>query len=215
MAGTLTGRPCFFLGLLIFLIAWTSRASAEFIDGIAAAVNNHVITWSEVRQAVKFNKAVSGAVADGKNIEAETLEGLINRNLLIREARRLKFGDVPEDDVAAEIERIRARFGTERAFQAFLTGTGMTEERLRRALGEGLLAERFVEKKIGLFVRVSAEESQRYYDSHNDDYKGRRFEEVRKTIKTLLMERKMDQELTRYLSEIRSKATIRVNVEKR
>lgn len=184
---------------------------AEFIDRIVAAVNNDVITWTELQQAVGFNRAVAGAAADGEKIESETLEGLINRRLLVQEAHRLKFVDVSAQEVDAEVEKLRKRFPSEKAFTDFLAGLGMNVQQLDRMLGERLLVERFVEKKIGLFVRVGRDEAQQFFDAHPAGFKGKRFQEVYKSIIALLTEQKTDQELTQYLTELRSKADIRLN----
>lgn len=194
-----------------FVLVLPLNARAEFIDHIVAAVNNDVITWSELRQAVDFNRAVAGAAGDEKTMESETLEGLINRRLLIQEARRLKFADVSEQEVGEEVERFKKRFASEKAFNDFLAGLGMTVEQLGRMLGERLFVERFVEKKIGLFVRVERDEAQQYFDSHPAEFKGMRFQDAYKSIIALLTEKKTGQELTQYLAELRSKADIRLN----
>ena len=88
----------------------------------------------------------------------------------------------------------------------------MTREELARMLGERLLVERFVEKKIGLFIRVSRDEAQEYFKQHADRFKGKRFQEVQKEITALLSGQKLDEQLAQYLAELRSKADIRVKL---
>jgi len=140
--------------IMVSLCILTAAPShAVLVDRVVAAVNNDVITLSELRQTVAFNAAVSGK-GNGSRLEMETLQGIINRRLLLQEAYRLKVADVSEQDIAAEAVRLRERLGTESAFRDFLARTGMTEAQLEKLLGERLLVERFVEKKIGLFARV-------------------------------------------------------------
>jgi hypothetical protein len=196
-------------GIALFLVLLISPAAAraELVDRIVASVNNDVITFSEFEQAVAFNVALGGKKEE--NLRAETLEGLINRRLLIQEAYRLKFVEVSEQDIGAEIEKLKQRLGTDTAFAAFLAKLDMTREQLGLMLGERLLVERFVEKKIGLYVRVSRDEAQDYFNNHPTGFKDKRFPEVQKAITTMLTDRKLEQQVTQYLAELKSKADIR------
>ncbi len=197
--------------LVVVLVCQAPVAQAVLIDRVVAAVNNEAITWSDLKHAAGFNEALAGGVRDRKRLEAETLEGLINRRLLLQEARRLKLVEVSPQDVAAEVEKLRNRLGSETAFTDFIAGLDMTREEVGRMLGERLLTERFVEKKVGLLVRVSHDETQRYFGEHPGEFKGRRFQEVQKKIATFLTEQKVGRQAEQYLAELRSKADIRVN----
>jgi hypothetical protein len=191
--------------LVLFFIP--SPACAELVDRIVASVNNEVITFGELEQAVGFNVALGGK-REG-NLKAETLEGLINRRLLIQEAYRLKFVEVSAQDIGAEIEKLKKRLGTDNAFADFLARLDMTQEQLGLLLGERLLVERFVEKKIGLYVRVSRDEAQDYFNKHPAAFKEKQFPEVQKAITAMLTDLKLEQQVTQYLGELKSKADIR------
>jgi peptidyl-prolyl cis-trans isomerase SurA len=199
-----------FLGAAILLCIVVSGVRAELIDRIVAAVNNDVITLSELRQAVAFNQAM-GSKGEGRRLEAETLVGLINRRLLVQEASRTRVVEVTAEDVAAERAQLRKEFGSDEAFRAFLERTGLTEARLDRMLRERLLVERFVQKKIGLFVRVSREDAENYFAEHAAEFPGQRFPEVQAKIMALLSDQKAGQELDQYLADLRSRADIRTN----
>ena len=197
--------------LLSIGVVLPATAPAELIDRIVATVNNQVITLSDLRQAVRFNEEMGGGSRDRKDLEAETLEGLINKRLLLREAWRLSLAEVTEQDVNDEVGKVRTRLGSDKAFRDFLQRTEMTPEQLGRMLGERLLVERFVEKKIGLFVRVGRDEARKYFDGHAEEFKGKRFPEVSKTIIALLSEKKTGRQITNYLAELRNKADVRIN----
>jgi len=191
-----------------FMLATPGRA--ELIDRVVASVNNEVITLSELRQAVAFNAAL-GAKGSGRQLELETREGLINGRLLLQEAHRLKFAEVSEQDIAAEVGRLRQRLGSDDAYREFLDRTGLTEEQLARMLGDRLLIERFVERKIGLFARVSRDEAQSYFQDHPNEFKDMRFAQVQKSITALLSAQKVSQQLDQYVAELRDRAVIRLN----
>jgi peptidyl-prolyl cis-trans isomerase SurA len=201
------GIAAFFIALL-FLPA---LVQAERIDHIVAAVNNDVITASDLEQAVSINEALSGPAQDRNRLREETRGGLINRLLLLQEARRLKFVEVSEQDVRAEVEAFKTRLGSAEAFAAFLTKSRLSNGDLERMLGDRLLVERFIEKKIGLYVRIGREEAQRYFDSHAAQYQGKGFPEMQKQITSLLMDQELGKQVDNYLADLRSTAAIRIN----
>lgn len=193
-----------------FLLLFPVRSGAVLVDHIVAAVNNDVITASELAQAVAINRRL-GAGGGAGALESETLQGIINRLLLVQEARRLRFVEVSDQDVAAEVAQFRQRFSSDAAFSAFLRSLDMTTRELDRMLAERLIVEKFIEKKVGLFVRVNREEAEHYYESHPAQFSGKTFPEVQKDIVKLLTDRKVGQELDQYVAELRGKADIRIN----
>ncbi len=197
------------LAVLSFLTALI--ANAVPVDHIAAAVNYDVITASELAQTVALNERLGTPGKDRKTHESETLEGLITRKLLVEEARRLRFVEVSDEEIREDVESIRKRFGSDAAFQDFLKTQDMTLEELSRMLGEQLLVSKFVEKKIGLFVRVTREDAEAYYQAHAGQYPGKSFQDVQKDILSFLMERKIDEELDQYIADLRNRADIRIN----
>ena len=200
--------------ILVSLCSFLSLAAgarAEIVDRIVATVNNEVITASELAQTVGMNKRLGKSAQDGKTLEAETLEGLITRRLLVQEARRLRFVEVSEQEINAEVEKLRKRFESDASFMDFLRSLDLTEQVLGRMLGEQLLVEKFVEKKVGLFVRVTREEAQSYFDGHASQFPGKRFQDVQKTITAALTDQKVGRQLDKYVAELRGRADIRVN----
>jgi hypothetical protein len=187
-----------------------ASAHTETVEHIVAAVNNEVITASELALAVALNARLGGGT-DRETLVSETLNGLINRRLLLQEARRLKFVEVSDQERAAETEKLAKRFGSDKDFHDFLNGLGATQAEVTRMLGERLLVARFIEKKVGLFVRVSRDEAQAFFDSHATDYHGKRFQDVQKSIVALLTERMISQQLNQYIAELRARADIRIN----
>ncbi len=199
------------LVVLLFAVQPARHAAAELVDRIVASVNHDVITLSELNQAVAFNTALGGEGGDA--VREETLQGIINRRLLLQEAARLKFVDVSPEEVDGEMEKLRTRLGSDRALDEFLVRVDISREQLRRMLTERLVVSRFIEKKIGLFVRVSRDEVEEYFNSNPDRFKGKKFSDVQKLLSAGLQARKVDEQLDHYLTELRSKADIRVNRE--
>jgi hypothetical protein len=189
-------------------------AHAVPVDRIIATVNEEVVTASDLAHAVALNMRFGAKHDDQLALAAQTLDGLITRRLLVQEARRLRFVEVSDHEAGAELERTRRMFGSDAAYAGFLSEQDMSEQELGRMLAERLIVERFVEKKVRLFVRVGREEAQAYFDGHAADFKGRRFPDVQKSILALLTDRKVGQQLGQYITELRDKADIRMNTGK-
>lgn len=185
---------------------------AELLDRIVATVNNEVITASELKCSIALDLRLDNTDKDQCDREENVLDSLINRQLLVQEAHRLKFVEISEQELNAEVEKFRDRFASNKEFNDFLVAADTTRRELARILGERLLVERFVEKKVGLFVRVSREEAQDYFDKHASEFKNKRFPDVQKSILALLTEQELRQQLGQYLEELRGKADIRIRL---
>lgn len=197
--------------LILALTSVPLPLQAGPVDHIVAAVNDEIITASLLDATVALNQKLGKRVADRAALERETLQGLITRRLLVQEARRSRFVEIPERDVAAALDSLKRRFSASEEFDAFLKQQGLTLRELSLMMEEQMLVERFVEKKVGLFVRVTREEAERYYREQKDRFSGRQYSEVQKEIMALLTDRKIGQQLDLFLTELRSKAFIRVN----
>lgn len=199
------------MNLALCILLLSSAVRAEVVDSIVASVNNDVITASDLAHAVALNMRLGGTGEDQKTLESDTLEGLITRRLLVQEARRLRFVEVSDEEVNAESGKLRKQFGSDKAFADFLAEQDMTDQELRGMLRERLLVERFAEKKVGIFVRVSRDEAQSYFEAHAAEYKNKSFQDLQKTFIALLTDQKIKKQLNQYIAELRSRADIRVN----
>ncbi len=197
--------------LVVAFFLFPAAAYAERIDHIVAAVNNEVITSLDLEQAVSINEALSGPAPDRDRLMKETRDGLVNRQLLLQEARRLKFVELSGQDIPAQVEAFKKRLGSPEAFAAFLSHARLTGRDLERMLGDRLLVERFIEKKIGLYIRIGREEAQRYFDSHAEQYRGKTFPEAQKQIVSFLTDQVLGKQVEQYLADLRSAAAIRIN----
>lgn len=196
---------------LLMVLLFPLALRAEFLDRIVATVNTEVITASELSYSVALNERLGNLDKEPGSPEKKTLDSLVTRQLLVQEAHRLQFVEVSDQDLLAEIEKIRNRFASEGEFRDFLAELDMSRQELARMLGEQLLVERFVEKKVGLFVRVSRDEAQNYFNEHAAKFKNKRFHDVQKKILVLLTEQEIGRQLAQYLEELREKADIRIS----
>lgn len=106
----------------LFILS-SAPAVAVTVDGLAAVVDDQVITRSELREALSLEER-AGQVS-GPDAKSRVLEELIEKVLVEREAKRLGIS-ITDEEVLQAVEEIRTRNGLdEEAFRTALAQQGM------------------------------------------------------------------------------------------
>ena len=90
--------------ILLVLILFTFHARAEVIDKVVAFIDTEAITLSELRDTYEKTLKLSPDIT-----EQEVLTTMINRVLLLREARRLRLEAPDEDQLLEEYIDLKVR----------------------------------------------------------------------------------------------------------
>ncbi len=105
------------------------------VDRVIAKVNEDILTESDVAEIAAERNRRSGA--DAKAFTTETVGAVIDRTLLLQEAKKQKLG-VPDDELQEEVEKmvaeIREQYPSENAFLEELANNGMSLEKLKNDL---------------------------------------------------------------------------------
>jgi parvulin-like peptidyl-prolyl isomerase len=154
---------------------------AEVIDGVAAIVNNDVITISQVRELIgarerEIRKAYSGALLTEKikEMRLAALKDLIDRQLIIQEFRKMqeKGANIPDyvvDDRVASI--IREEFGGDRAaFVRTLQAQGYTITRFKEIEKEKIVVQAMRQSKVNESFVISPNQIQKFYNKNRGSY---------------------------------------------
>jgi hypothetical protein len=88
----------------LFYPLWQSPARAEIIDRVVAYVDQTAITLSEFREASLRMKEKLSNLSD-----EEVINSMINRIVLIKEARKLRFEASTDDDLLKEYVDFKIR----------------------------------------------------------------------------------------------------------
>lgn len=197
---------------LILLIFPVIGASAEIIDRILVVVNGDIITKGDLDDAIEVALMRNpGERHNRAAVEKDVLEELINRRLLLQEARRLMISDVSDEEMDAAVRQVRSGYTSEQEFMNALADADMTEADLREQLKDQLLIQRFIERRVRLLVRVDMDEVKRFFEANKEGMGDRGFREFRDELRDLLIEKKTNERLEEYRKELRAKADIRYN----
>jgi peptidyl-prolyl cis-trans isomerase SurA len=197
---------------LFIMYTLTGDAAAFLIDRIDAVVNGRVITRSEVDRA--FDAEVLRLTSEGKkpapDLRKEVLDSLINRILILEDAKKFNLVQVTEEEVDKAYDSVRQGFPSGEAFLAALDKEGITPAELKENLRDQVLAAKYVDRRIRSFVRVTLEDQKKYYEENRVKFGDKSFEKAQEEINSLLVEREAGKKLDDYLNELRAKSSIQL-----
>ncbi|MCE5334301.1 MAG: peptidylprolyl isomerase, partial [Desulfobacteraceae bacterium] len=142
----------------------------------AAKVNGIAIPKSEYdAEAAKFDRqvAMTGRSGDDKEIVAmrgKIIENLIGRELLRQEAQ--KQGLKPEnEEVDAQIDSLKKRFGSEEEYQNTLKKMNVTEGTIKEQFAAEIVLRKLVEKDVASKITLGPNEAREFYDKNPEIFK--------------------------------------------
>ena len=167
-----------FVGTVALMLA-TGAMAAEIVDGVAAVVNDRVITYSEVREYVapviqQLRRSYSGQelIEKVRAAQKDALNNLIERTLIIQEFKDKGYS-FPETVIDAELNDVVAKdFGGDRAlFTKTLQAQNMTLSQYREQLRDRIIVQAMRNRKTQNEVVVSPYKIEHYYQEHLDDFR--------------------------------------------
>ncbi|QSR86221.1 peptidylprolyl isomerase [Candidatus Methylacidiphilum infernorum] len=171
MVGKLLVLFSFFL---LFFLQQNLFPQAQGSDGIAAIVNDKVITFSQVRKQVEPNEAVLRETYQGtelinriKEARLSALRALIDRELIIQDFKSKKYA-IPDSFIESRLrDIIRTQFDGDRiAFIRTLQASGISEEQYKQQLLEQIIVQAMRMKNVSEPVIISPYQIEKYYQDH-------------------------------------------------
>lgn len=150
-------------GLCCLLWLWASPAQAVQM-GIAAVVNDDMISSLDVEQRVQLTLATTG-MADSREIRErmrpQIIRQLIEERLQIQEANRLGIA-VEEDEIAGAFANVNQQRGLPPgSFERFLTENNVSLDTVKHQMQAQIGWSKVVAQSLRSRVRISDEEVQR------------------------------------------------------
>jgi peptidyl-prolyl cis-trans isomerase SurA len=150
----------------------------QLIDGIAAIVNDEIVTISEVREAMGvelegLRQQHSGRALQNqaKDLYHRTLMTLVNLRLQLERARKLNL-QVQDEDVAYHIEALRKQNQiSHEQLEQMLQRRGLTLATYREQVREGLLVAKVVNAEVRSRLIVLDTELQEVYQQRQERYR--------------------------------------------
>lgn len=192
-------------------------APETLVDRVVAVVDEDPILDSDIERVVRLGlvPAVAGENVAGQRRRA--LDLAIEQKLRLHEVDRFGFEETPLVELDRQMEETRARFPSEEVYRAELARLGLDESSLRQLLARQLSVLAYVEERLGPRVFVSVDDIGRYYNEELVPELRRTgvaegeipaLETVRESIRAVLRERRLNEEIDRWTADLRSKADV-------
>lgn len=146
---------------LCAVLATTLPVAAEVINGIAAVVNDEVITRRDVEREAALLARAPGA--DGASVRDTALNRLIEKTLVRQKIRELGI-TVTEEEIRLAIEDVRKQNNlSPEQFSKALASQGLSPERYRQQLTEQLQRLKLMSREVRSRIQVMDSEIEEYY----------------------------------------------------
>ena len=171
-------RTLLLAAVLTFSTHTAVNAETRVLDGIAAVVNDDVITYFQVRELTgalenSLNANYSGnALSERiKEVRVRALNDLIDRQLILQEFKKMK-GQIPPHAIDDRVNTIiREEFGGDKAaFMRTIAAQGFTLDRIRKMEEEKIIVQAMRSREVKNEPVVPPGAVESYYRQHIQEW---------------------------------------------
>ncbi len=206
------------LGALLLAVAAALPAAPApqptLKDRIVAVVDEDPILSSDIDRDAGLALVARNAGESETAYRRRILALLIDQRLRFHEIDRFGFVQVPVDQVEKSLAEIRSRFPDPAAYQRRLKELGLSENGLKQLVTRQLMVLTYVDERLGPRVFVSLDDIRAYYRDVMTPALAKQhqpvppLDDVRETIRQVLREQRLNEEIDRWTEELRNKANV-------
>ena len=192
--------------------ASNADANAQTIDGIAARIEDDIITESEVRELGAFQELVDGKPKPRDEVIKELADQWIVRG----EASLAAFPPPSQADVDRALNEFVKQFSSPEEFRKRCAAAGLTEAAVRRILAQQLFLSRFIDYRFRPAAQVDQSQIEEYYKNvFASQLEAKKqpvppVEDVEDTIREVLIQKAINERATKWLDDTRKHLRIDV-----
>jgi hypothetical protein len=206
---------------------WTASPASpagQILDRVVASVEAFAVTESDVKTQYRLERFLDGhdpATPPQAEDFARVRDRLIDQRLLLEEAEseELRIEDfLPQ--AAEDFKEVRAHYESEERFQSALATVGLSEDEIIGRMAEMNRALRVIDVRLRPAAWVEMQEVETYYrEVFVPEFERRGAEKappldaVENEIREILIQRKVDELLSTWLSELKTVRRVRVQAE--
>lgn len=220
--------PSLILAVVLFSFGFAARAGAQAdvhsalpavagghsagqtVDGIAARIEDDVLTESEVNELAAFQTLVDGHPKSRDEIVRELADQWIVRG----EASETKYPEPTTQDVDNAYAQLEKQFPSPEQFKERCAAVGLPDVAIRRLLAEQLYLSRFLDFRFRPAAQVDDQQIAAYYQNEFVPQLKKRgaaappLEDVEDTIREVLIQRAISERATAWLDDTRERLHI-------
>jgi len=203
---------------LLAIVAIVGPAPGQsLVDQIVVLVNGDIITRSDLFWSIALSPdAASPEHQVSPDILKQKLDLMIDQRLIEQEAARMPAAEISQDEINRARNELIAGFGPAEVFRRRVEAVGLSQQRIDRLVRERIVIDKYIDFRFRSFVFVTDQEVQQYYDSRVVPELRRKNAvppplsdpKVRDPIVAILKQQKVNDELDRFLKDLRARADI-------
>jgi parvulin-like peptidyl-prolyl isomerase len=210
------------MAALLLALALSSQLWAgEVLDRIVAIVNDTPVLLSDWDESLRVEALLAGRAPQSYSPEEQraVFDRLVDRELLREQMRGYLAAPIAQDVLQDRLKEVKNQLvsnGDEKQWRALLSSDGLTEQQLIDRLRTQLEAERFVESRFRPGLRIDDHSVAKYYREEflpklrkagqQEDVS---LDEVADKIREILLQQRLDEDLSSWLQTLREQAEIR------
>jgi hypothetical protein len=184
----------------------------QAVDGVAARIEDDILTESEVRELGAFQQLVDGS----EKPRTERIRELADQWIVRGEIEAAKYPPPSDADADRAYAQLAAQFSSPEDFTKRSVAAGLTEAAVRRMLVQQLYLSRFLDFRFRPAAQIDEKQLETYYNNEfAPQLKARNqtvppLEDVEDTIREVLIQRAISERATQWLDDTRSRLKIDV-----
>lgn len=192
-------------------------AAGEVLDRLVATVNGHALLESDWEDEVRYECFMSGrplGEVTSRDRKA-ALDRLIDQELLREQMRSSDFKPASSAEIEKQLDTLKAEYARDhesRSWSSALASYGLSEAVAKDHIAVELDQLRLVDTHLRPLVQVEPAEIETYYKEQIVPKfpadQAPSLEASRRNIRELLVQQKIDQQLSSWLDTLRSQARI-------
>ena len=208
------------IALLFSLLGTASRA--EIIDRIAVALDNQVITTSEITLEIRLTTFLNGdALEFSPDARRKAAGRLVEQTLIRREIQVGRYTAPAPEEAEPMLKEIQGqRFHSAEEFRRALADYGVSEDEVKAHLLWQLTLLRFIDVRFRPGVQVTDAEIESYFAGNQAKLqmqsatsKRLSLDDLRGQIRETLTQEAADKQLDVWLAEVRKRTRIELHQE--
>lgn len=218
-------RGCVLAGMLLPAGVATQQAGSggETVDRIVAIVNGDLVLESDVDQERRFAAFIPPAQPGAVYSRERAIERLINRSLILQQAKLQPGQEITADEVTKQIEALRKdipactpyKCGTEAGWAKFLAAQGFTAGELQQRWMERMEVLAYIENRFRMGIRIEPAEIKTYYNSMMPEYAKQKavapkLVDVSDRIQEILLQQRVSKLLGDWLTSLRAQGSVQI-----
>jgi peptidyl-prolyl cis-trans isomerase SurA len=192
-------------------------ADTSKMPAVVARVNGVEIKKDELlRQAeqmrIRYIQASQGRQSPplDATFYKQILEGLVAQTLIVQDATRQGV-TVGDQEVGAQIEKIKKQFPDAATFQKALASQGISEKALQDNVRQEVLIQKYVTTKIVTDITVDEQSIRQFYEENKDKMQGQvPFEQAKGSITQMLKQRQAGEKLQAHVEQLKKQGKVEV-----